>query len=113
MFRLTHRPARSPADLQADSATVRYDLDMLVETAGWYVEAERRNDVVGMNIAVESFAIHCRAMIQFLFGHLEWLGSSVYKCISAAPYELGNAKYAGNHWISLLGQPTNGLWYIV
>lgn len=54
-FRLTNRPARNPADLQADSGTVRYDLDMLVETAGRYVEAEQRKDVVGMNMAVESF----------------------------------------------------------
>jgi hypothetical protein len=72
-FRLINRTARNQADLKADSGTVRYDLDMLVETAGRYVEAERRKDVVGMNMSVESFAIHCRAMIQFLFGHLEWI----------------------------------------
>jgi hypothetical protein len=71
--RLTNRTVRNQAHLQADSGTVRYDLDMLVETAGRFVEAERRKDVVGVNMAVESFAIHCRAMIQFLFGHLEWI----------------------------------------
>jgi hypothetical protein len=70
-FRLNNRPARNPVDLQADSATVRYDLDMLVEAAHRYADAEVRKDFVGMNLAVESFAIHCRAMIQFLFGHLE------------------------------------------
>jgi hypothetical protein len=72
IFRLNSRPVRIPAELQADSGTVRYDLDMLVETARRYVEAEVK-DVVGRNMAVESFAIHCRAMIQFLFGHLEWI----------------------------------------
>jgi hypothetical protein len=72
-FRLNSRPARDPAELRADSGTVRYDLDMLVVTALRYVEAELRKDVVGKNMAVESFAIHCRAMIQFLFGHLEWI----------------------------------------
>jgi hypothetical protein len=70
-FRLTTRPARMPADLQADSATVRYDLDMLFEAAERYVRAEQHRDVVGKNVAVESFAIHCRAIIYFLFGHLD------------------------------------------
>jgi hypothetical protein len=46
---------------------------MLFATAGRYVEAEQRTDIVGMNMAVESFAIHCRTMIQFLFGHMEWI----------------------------------------
>jgi hypothetical protein len=72
-FRLINRTARNQADLKADSGTVRYDVDMLIEAAGRCVEAERRKDVVGMNMAVESFAIHCRAVIQFLFGHLEWI----------------------------------------
>jgi hypothetical protein len=72
-FRLINRTTPNQADLQADSGTVRYDLDMLVATARRYVEAEQCKDVVGMNMAVESFAIHCRALIQFLFGHLEWI----------------------------------------
>jgi hypothetical protein len=46
---------------------------MLLEAAGRYVQAERRKDVIGMNLAVEAFTIHCRAMIQFLFAHLEWI----------------------------------------
>jgi hypothetical protein len=72
-FRLTKRPARTSADLQADSATVRYDLDMLFETAERYVRAEQHTDITGKNMAVESFAIHCRAIIHFLFGHLDYI----------------------------------------
>jgi hypothetical protein len=73
IFRLNGRVPRNSADLQADSGTLRYDLDMVVETARRYVEADVRKDSVGKNMAVESFAIHCRAMIQVLFGHLEWI----------------------------------------
>jgi hypothetical protein len=60
-------------DLQADSATVRYDLDMLLATADRYGKAEAAGDCAGQNMAVESFAIHCRALILFLFGHVEGL----------------------------------------
>jgi hypothetical protein len=73
-FRLGKRTTgRSIADLQADSGTVRYELDMLLETAKRYTDAEGRRDIVGRNMAVESFAVHCRGLILFLFGHLEGL----------------------------------------
>lgn len=73
-FRLTTRvTGRSINDLRADSATVRYELDMLLETAQRSSKAMAERDMVGGNMAVESFAVHCRAMILFLFGHLEGL----------------------------------------
>jgi hypothetical protein len=73
-FRLTGRTTgRSINDLRADSATVRYELEMLLDTAQRYGKALADGDRVGQNMAVESFAVHCRAMILFLFGHLEGL----------------------------------------
>src|SRR6266851_5507250 len=72
-FRLGKRVGRSIADLRADSGTVRYELDMLLETAKRYSDADAKHDIVGTNTAVESFALHCRALILFLFGHLEGL----------------------------------------
>jgi hypothetical protein len=71
-FRLTTRfTGRSINDLSAHSATVRYELDMLLETAKRFGKALAEGDRVGQNMAVESFAVHCRAMILFLYGHLE------------------------------------------
>lgn len=72
--RLLSRVTRNQADLRADSATVRYDLDMLFATVLRYVEFNENEDIIGMNMAIESFAIHCRAMIHFLFGHMDWIG---------------------------------------
>jgi hypothetical protein len=46
---------------------------MLLDSAERYGEAEAKGDRVGRNIAVESFAVHCRALIVFLFGHLDKL----------------------------------------
>jgi hypothetical protein len=73
-FRLWKRTAgRGTAHLQADSATVRYELDMLLDAAQRYQEADAQRDAVGKNMAVESFAVHCRGLILFLFGHVEGL----------------------------------------
>ncbi len=79
-FRLMKRTAiRSIAELHAHSGTVRYELDMLFDTAQRYGEADAKSDTVGKNMAVESFAVHCRALILFLFGHVEGLEAAGYK----------------------------------
>jgi hypothetical protein len=70
-FRLADRAARDPADLRADSGTVRYELETLLAATERYSKAEVQNDRAGMNVAVGSFAIHCRVLIVFLYGHLD------------------------------------------
>jgi hypothetical protein len=70
---------RSISELRADSGTVRYELDMLLETAERYGQPDAKGDTVGKNMAVESFAVHCRALILFLFGHVEGLEAAGYK----------------------------------
>lgn len=72
-FRLASRTRRSQPELQADSGTVRYELSMLLALPQRYAEAEMLKDAEGMNMAVESFALHCRALILFLYGHWEWI----------------------------------------
>lgn len=73
-FRFQKRATDHSIDnLKADSSTIRYEFDMLVESAMRYRDADARGDSVGKNIAVESFSVHCRAIIAFLFGHLEGL----------------------------------------
>jgi hypothetical protein len=79
-FRLSERKTgRSIPRLRADSSTVRYELDMLLSTAQRYGEACAQGDSVGMNMAVESFAVHCRGLILFLFGHVEGLAAQGQK----------------------------------
>jgi hypothetical protein len=78
-FRLSKRAGRSVAELRADSGTIRYELDMLILAAQQNGLADARGDVAGKNMAVESFAAHCRALILFLFGHVEGLEAAGQK----------------------------------
>ncbi len=59
----------SRADLHADSATVRYELEMLVGVERVLASGPLGDKLV-RNALTESFAIHCRSLILFLFGHL-------------------------------------------
>src|SRR4051812_11801604 len=70
--RVANRTRRPESELRLDAATVRYDLDMLVVAAIRYGDFHVKADSVGKNMAVESFAIHCRALIDFLYGHDDW-----------------------------------------
>jgi hypothetical protein len=64
------RPVRSQIELQSDSKTLRYELDMLVGLAERFSSLSDKADRVARNAYIESFAVHCRALIFFLFGHL-------------------------------------------
>ena len=72
---ISQRPVRSIADLRSDSKTLRYELDMLIQTAMRYSAPVVQADVTSQNARVESFAIHCRALTYFLFGHLDEIDS--------------------------------------
>lgn len=67
---LSRRPRRSQDDLRSDSKTVRYELEMLLAVVESYANVNLSSQVVLKNALIESFALHCRAMIFFLFGHL-------------------------------------------
>jgi len=61
------RPNRSQTELRDDSKTVRYEFEMLIGTAQL---CGTSTSAVVNNALLESFALHCRALIQFFFGHL-------------------------------------------
>ncbi len=68
---LTKRLSRLQSDLQSDSKTLRYELDQLVGVAQGFSNPSVHADRIASNAYIESFAVHCRALIYFLFGHLE------------------------------------------
>ena len=72
-LRIDHkkRASRCQAELESDSKTVRYELDMLVGLAQGFSSPGVQADRIASNAYVESFAVHCRALIFFLFGHLD------------------------------------------
>ncbi len=65
------RQQRPQSELHSDSKTVRYELEMLIGVADGFSDPHVQADVVVRNAFVESFAVHCRALILFLFGHLD------------------------------------------
>jgi hypothetical protein len=67
--RLKKRRSRSPSDLRRDSRTVCYELDNLIAIARQYSPDYAETDRIRNNAYIESFAIHCRALIFFLYGH--------------------------------------------
>jgi hypothetical protein len=64
------RPKRLTQELCDDSKTLRYEFEMLIGTS--QLCGTFANTVVN-NAIMESFALHCRALIQFFFGHLAYL----------------------------------------
>jgi hypothetical protein len=68
---LQKRALRSPAELECDSKTLCYELGMLVGLAQGYSSPAIQAVRIATNAYVESFAVHCRALIFFLFGHLD------------------------------------------
>jgi hypothetical protein len=66
---LEDRPSRSQANLQGDSRTLHYELGMLIQLARGFDTPDIQKNRIVKNAFIESFAIHCRALIFFLFGH--------------------------------------------
>lgn len=82
------RPSRSADELKADFHTVLYEVKMLLSVADVYgrlgnpqslsildISRESPEKTTIGNALVESFAIHYRALIFFLFGHLGSISS--------------------------------------
>lgn len=65
------RPFRSRPELQSDSKTVQYELKMLICLAQGFSAPPIQADPIARNAYIESFAVHCRALICFLYGHLD------------------------------------------
>jgi hypothetical protein len=59
---------RKPTELHHDSETLHYEFDMLVHLARGFSALDNK-DRLSRNAYLESFAVHCRALIFFLFGH--------------------------------------------
>jgi hypothetical protein len=66
---LQDRPRRFQAELQSDSKTLHYDLDQLIGLAQRFESPDIQSDRIRSNAFIESFAVRCRALILFLFGH--------------------------------------------
>jgi hypothetical protein len=67
----TKRVPRLQSDLQSDSKTLRYELENLVGMAQEYSPLWGKTDPIRNNAYIEAFAVHCRALIFFLYGHLD------------------------------------------
>lgn len=76
---LRKRKPRTPAQLESDSKTVRYELEMLLEIAEEYAKCRSSLSRVVNNVFVESFAVHCRALVHFLYGHLDRIEAGAEK----------------------------------
>jgi hypothetical protein len=63
------RPGWSEADLCSDSKTLKYEFEHLFGTATFLSIADSPYPPIVKNALVESFAIHCRAVVFFFFGH--------------------------------------------
>lgn len=63
------RTSRTQSQLHADSRTLLYEFDMLCGTAQQLAGIDRTHQRIAYNSTVESFALHCRALIAFFFDH--------------------------------------------
>jgi hypothetical protein len=61
------RSQRTQAELHADSRTLFYEFDMLCGTSAQLAGLDPTRHRVAYNSTVESFAVHCRALISFFF----------------------------------------------
>lgn len=68
------RDKRTDLELQQHSKTVLYEFRMLYQTAANLKREDVKNDQTSYNAHIESFGIHCRALIQFFFGRDETPG---------------------------------------
>ena len=63
------RTPRTQAELHADSRTLLYEFDMLCGTAAQLASLDRNRQRIAYNSTMESFALHCRALVAFFFDH--------------------------------------------
>lgn len=70
------RPPRLQSDLQSDSKTLRYELENLICMAQEYSPSWENDEPTRNNAYVEAFALHCRALIFFLYGHLDEIAAN-------------------------------------
>ena len=61
------RTPRAQAELHADSLALLYEFEMLCGTAAQLVGLDRTQQRIAYNSTVESFAVHCRALVAFFF----------------------------------------------
>ena len=78
------RRTRTQAELQSDSKTVRYELRNLTGTAMRFSSLPVTADDIDNNAYLESFAMHCRQLILFLFGHRSTIAANGQKATLAA-----------------------------
>ncbi len=101
------RPRRSAEDLRADSATLRYEIETFVDLAlefdpEWESSPPTRN-----NAYVESFALRCRSLIFFLFGHSGKITSPTdSENLNVRPDDV-LARDFDEHWESRLPSPAD------
>lgn len=77
---MTKRDIRySDFDLQRDSKTVLYEFKTMHQIATNLNRKDVRQDPTSSNAHIESFGIHCRAIIVFLFGHDGTLHFHIHK----------------------------------
>jgi hypothetical protein len=106
---LSGRQSRSQTELQCDAKTVRYELNMLLSIADAYAGTPE-TATVQRNALVESFAIHCRAMLFFLFGHLDEIVANGVREGFAKPREGDVLAFDFNRaWDSTCPPPTEVL----
>ncbi len=68
-IRMRLRP--SQGDLRSDSKTLRYEVETLFGSVVEHSHHDLDEHVVVRNACIESFAIHCRGLIYFFYGHLD------------------------------------------
>ena len=64
-----------PDDMATDSRMLQYELSMLVNIQQQCQELKAKQDTIILNALIESYAIHCRALIACLFGHCDKINS--------------------------------------
>lgn len=61
------RTLRTQSELHADSRTLLYEFDMLCGTAVQLAGLDHTRQRIAYNSTIESFAVHCRALVAFFF----------------------------------------------
>ena len=65
---MSKRKQFSETELQCDSKTLRYELENMIGIAQQDSPNWEQTDRLRNNVYVEAFAVHCRALIFFLYG---------------------------------------------
>ena len=65
----SNRLVPTKGQLRSDSKTLRYELEMLINLPREYESHALQGRITSSNAVIESFAIHQRQLVFFLFGH--------------------------------------------